>query len=141
MRTYEEILKRIKDIEERDFFGFESNDLILRLPYALAKPLLKSDITEAAWEETYHQAKDYDSILNEIKTYMHFAWEKANGCRGLSAARSMSHYNAWVWLAGVPDSKFGDLTDYEFYGKDNLVAICNHFGIDSSQWDDGIRVN
>ncbi len=34
-----------------------------------------------------------------------------------------------------------DAGDYEFYGKDNLVRICDLYGWDSSQWDDGRRVN
>ena len=50
----------------------------------------------------------------------------------------MCHYMAWVWLAG---DDLGDLTDYQYYGKDNLVKICDHYGWDSSQWDDGERTN
>lgn len=72
--------------------------------------------------------------------YMPFAWEKANNCRGLSAGRSLAHYTAWLWLDG-DNEIWPTLEDYEYYGKDKLVEICNYLGIDSKQWDDGIRKN
>lgn len=68
--------------------------------------------------------------------YMPFAWDKANNGRGFSASRSMSHYQAWIWLAG---DDIGDLSEYDSYGKDNLVKICKHYGWDHSQWDNGVR--
>lgn len=135
MRTDEEILARVKDIEDRDFMGFESSDLIVRLPFEKAREFLKPEVVESEWEQA---ERDRESLLKEMVNYMPFAWEKANNERGISAARSMSHYNAWVWLAG---DDLGDLTDCEYYGKDNLVRICNHYGWDAKQWDDGVRHN
>lgn len=82
--------------------------------------------------------RDRESILNEMLDYMSFAFEKANNFRGISASRSMSHYSAWTWLIG---DDFGNLLDYEYYGKDNLVEICEKYGWDHSQWDDGVRLN
>lgn len=76
---------------------------------------------------------------------MEFAWGKANGCRGLSAGRSLEHMQAWVWLMG--DDDFWSELDasiehaYQYYGKPQLVLICNHYGLDWSQWDDGIWRN
>ena len=135
MRTDEEILERIKSVKEYDFFGFESSDLILRLPFNTAKQFLKDDATEEGWEIL---PRDRGSLLQEMEKYMSFAWEKANNCRSISAMRSMSHYSAWTWLAG---DDLGDLNEYQYYGKDNLVRICEHYGWDSSQWDDNRRVN
>ena len=135
MRTDQEIIDRINARKEADFFGFELTDLLIRLPFELAKPFLNPDVKGEDWKV---QPRDRDSVLKEMLEYMPFAWDKANNCRGLSASRSMCHYMAWVWLAG---DDLGDLTDYQYYGKDNLVKICDHYGWDSSQWDDGERTN
>lgn len=137
MRTDDEILARIEARKEEDFFGFELPDLLIRLPFEKARPHVSDEITEAGWTTL---PRDRDSVLKEMHEYMSFAWDKANNCRGLSAGRSMCHYMAWVWLVG-DEEVFGDLTDYQYYGKDNLVKICNHYGWDSSQWDDGERTN
>lgn len=135
MRTDQEILDRIHERKGIDFFGFEFSDLVCRLSFDAAKPLLSNDADPATWEIV---PRDRESVLAEMLIYMPFAWDKANGQRGLSAGRSMHHYMAWVWLAG---DDLGELTDYEFYGKDNLVKICEHYGWDHTQWDDGIRTN
>ena len=137
MKTDDEILARIEARKGEDFFGFEIGDLLIRLPFNLAKPYLNDEAKEEDWKVA---PRDRDSVLKEMHEYMSFAWDKANNCRGLSAGRSMCHYMAWVWLVG-DDEVFGDLTEYEFYGKDNLVKICQHYGWDSSQWDDGERHN
>ena len=137
MRTDDEILARIEARKEEDFFGFELTDLLIRLPFEKARPYVSDEITEAGWTTL---PRDRDSVLKEMHEYMSFAWDKANNCRSLSAGRSMCHYMAWVWLVG-DEEVFGDLTDYQYYGKDNLVKICNHYGWDSSQWDDGERTN
>lgn len=136
MRTDEEILARIKEIQGRDVLGYECSDLILKLPFEVAKQFLEKGTTKEEYGEP--SLRDRESMIKEITNYMPFAWEKANDCRGLSAGRSMSHFNAWIWLAG---DDLGDLTEYQFYGKDNLVKICNLYELDHKQWDDGKRVN
>ena len=130
-----EILERIKSIKKRDFFGFETSDLLIRLPFEKAKPYLNDDAKKEEWEV---QPRDRESLLKEMHEYMEFAWDKANDMRGLSAGRSLSRYQAWIWLAG---DDLGDFSNYEYYGKNELVKICNHYGWDSSKWDDGVRTN
>ena len=140
MRSAEEIIARLSDpsVQDRAFFGTETSDLLSVLTkdeqVAYKQQLL--DMGASLGYES--QPRDRESLLKTMLGYMPFAWEKANSYRGLSALRSMSHYMAWTWLAG---DDFGDLSDYEFYGKDHLVKICNHYGWDSSQWDDNIRLN
>ena len=136
MRTAKEILQRIEEVKNRDFFGFELSDLLARLSFDEAKPLLNPGATKDDWPEPL--PRDRESILKEMFDYMPFAWGKAKNCRGISASRSMSHYNAWAWLAG---DDLGDLLNYQYYGKDNLVKICEYYGWDYSEWDDGVRVN
>jgi len=140
MRTQQEILDRIIVASKRDSFGFEWHEYLEALTRKSARSLvgtlLKDDIDLKKWKYLFH----YD---NDIKTrcieYMPFAWEKANGCRGISAARSLMHYKAWLWLMG--SDEFEDIDEYQFYGKDNLITICQYLGLDAKQWDDGERSN
>ena len=134
-RTDDEIISRINVVADRDFFGFEVSDLVVRLEYEKAKQFIPTDVIQKDWEVVSREPAD---VISMMRDYMPFAWEKANDCRGLSAGRSLSHYSAWIWLAG---DDLGDLLEYEFYGKDKLVLICNHYGWDSSEWDDGVRTN
>ena len=134
-RTDDEIISRINVVADRDFFGFEVSDLVVRLEYEKAKQFIPTDVIQKDWEVVSREPAD---VISMMRNYMSFAWEKANDCRGLSAGRSLSHYSAWIWLAG---DDLGDLLEYEFYGKDKLVLICNHYGWDSSEWDDGVRTN
>lgn len=135
MRTDEEILARINEREAEDWLGIERQDLVLVLPFNKAVQFLNETATEKNWEQA---PRDRESVIARMLEYMPFAWEKANNCRGISASRSMHHYMAWTWLVG---DDFGDLLEYEYYGKDNLAKICQHYGWDYRQWDDGVRVN
>jgi hypothetical protein len=136
MRTQEEILKRIEQRTQDDFFGFEVPCYIAFLEYEHAKPYLMDDITQDQW----NTMKKTDP-RKEMIDYMAFAWDKANNCRGISANRSINHYVAWLWLDGQTEmaDTLGD--GYEFYGKPVLEKICKYLGLDSSKWDDGIRTN
>ena len=135
MRTDAEILNRIAGLKDNDFLGFETLDLLVRLPFDLAKDFLKPEAKPEDWKQA---PRDRESLVKEMQNYMPFAWEKVNDGRGISAYRSMAHYNSWIWLAG---DDLGDMNDYEFYGKDNLVKICKHYGWNYVQWDDGERNN
>lgn len=139
MRTQEEILKKIESLKDIDFFGFITGDLINMLEYQHAKPFLKDDAKESDWKPN---PNTQEFLLKTMEEYMEFAWDKANNCRGLSAGRSMNHYEAWLWLYdGNAAGSIGSLQEYEYYGKDKLVAICEYFKWDHAQWDDGERVN
>lgn len=137
MRTQTEIVAKIESLKDADFFGFKTSDLIGYLDYEHAKPYLKPEVTADQWKS---EPSDRESVLKKMRDYMDFAWEKANNCRGISAGRSMAHYSIWVWMLGEEET-FGDLESYEHYGKANLVKLCEHYGWDAKQWDDGVRVN
>jgi len=140
MRTQEEILERIKERKPEDVFGFEWLEYAMALTRESAETLkgsvLKADVDLEDWPQPF--TKD-EEIRSRCVEYMEFAWEKANDCRGISSWRSLAHYKAWLWLLG--SDEFDDIEDYEYYGKDELVCICEYLGLDASQWDDGIRVN
>jgi hypothetical protein len=134
-RTSEEILARLKEIEGSDFFGFQRSDLIDYLPFNEARPFLKEGVTADQWAQVM-KSRDAESIKARMLEYMPFAWDKANNCRGLSAARSVEHMKAWLWLLNDP---LGDRLDdlYQHYGKPCLRAICENYGWYWRQWDDG----
>jgi len=136
MTTQEEIVKRIEAISGVDFFGFEKSDLLSYLDFEHAQPYLKATATATDWGE----AEDQSQVRNKMLDYMPFAWEKACGCRGLSAARSLNHFSAWLWIAGNEELA-ESIRDYEYYGKPQLIEICKWLGVDHQQWDDGMRTN
>lgn len=139
MRTQREILDRIESDEADDMFDVQKSDLVDYLDFDNAKPYLNSDYIKQveSGEEKWHEPK---SPAENIKDYMPFAWEKANNKRGLSAARSLCHMKTWLWLDGY-DELSESILDYEYYGKPQLIEICRLYGLDSDQWDDGIREN
>lgn len=135
-RTQTEIVKRIKERKDQDFFGFEINDYLAYLNFKHAKQFLGENAKEREWgPETLGPEE-------RIRDYMAFAWDKANHKRGLSAGRSISHMIAWLWLDGQDEFlSANNLDDYEFYGKPHLIAICELYGIDHTEYDDGVREN
>jgi len=141
LRTQEEIVAHIHAIVGDDFFGFQKSDMLNYLDYDHAKPFLKDGVAREQWD-TARTPYSHEAVLKEMSEYMEFAWEKANNCRGLSASRTDDHYTAWVWLMG--DDAFvakRDAIEYEHYGKERLIAVCDHYGWDWQQWDNGIRTN
>jgi hypothetical protein len=136
MRTQKEIIKKISSLKN-DVFGFQASDLIGYLDFENAKQFLKEEAKSDGWKQS---PSDRQSILNRILDYMPFAWEKANDCRGISAYRSLQHLEIWIWMLGDEES-FQDFNKYEHYGKEHLNSICQKYGWDYSQWDNGERVN
>ena len=134
MRTPNEIIERIHQRRNDDPFSFEWPFYVDVLDFKDAKPFLKPEVTEADWEP-----ETIDTIKQKAINYLPFAFEKANGCRGISATRSIHHYIAWMWLLGHDNTE--RWSEYEFYGKDELCEIARLLGQDPSQWDDDIRVN
>lgn len=142
MRTQDEIVTRIEEREKYDLFGFETSEYIVKLDFAHARPFLNEEATEQKWA-TADSATT--GPLECLRGYMNFAWDKANHKRGISANRSILHCVAWLWLA-EEDEILAEVehmydTDYHSYGKPILETICDHFGWDWSQWDNGDRTN
>ena len=72
IRTDEEILARLEEIKDRDWMGFERNDLIIYLPFDKARPFLVEGTTEDEWERL---DRSRESVLKTMLDYMPFAWE------------------------------------------------------------------
>lgn len=140
MRTQDEIVNRINERTKEDILDFETGVYIPFLDFEHAKPFLLKGITNEQWVRIYI-VNSKENILSEMLGYMPFAWEKANDCRGISANRSISHFEAWLWLM---DDGFLDefnAIEYEHYGKEKLKAICDKYGWDYKLWDNGVLTN
>lgn len=144
MRSQEEIVKHIRERTSHDPFGFEIGDLYIQLDFNHAKEFLKEGTTAKDWNEGRMAADNDQVIIEDMKRYMVFAWEKANDCRGLSANRSVMHFLGWTWL--VNDNLYQRIKkewdeNYCHYGKEILIMICEEYKWDWKKWDNGKRVN
>ncbi len=135
--TQDEIVTRIRAVRDRDMFGFEVSEYLDWLDFEHAKEFLKDTATAGKWAEGGRPFKPMpELVIAAIKDYMPFAWDKANNCRGLSAGRSITHMRAWLWLLGEHEAA-DRIMDYDLYGKPQLRAICEKYGIDWQSLDDG----
>ena len=130
MRTDKEIVARIKKMEGAigDIFGFQRQDLISYLSFTAAKPWLVDEATEADWAEM-QQPNTREDIIAAMRDYMPFALGKAENHRGLSAARSIDHFRAWLWLLGDDETfSFADEhSNFPNYGAPILKRICEQY--------------
>ncbi len=137
-RTDEEIIARVKKVQQTDAFGFSVGDLVGCLSFERAKEFLKEGTAPEDWADPL--PRDTESVKARMLEYMPFAWGKANNNRGISAYRSLCHMSAWLWLLGH-DEAADAITEYDLYGKPQLRAICEAFGWDWREWDDGHWTN
>lgn len=126
IRTQEEIKERFDQAD--DLFGTQKGDLISYMTFENAKPYLKEEYVkqvesgEEKWEQSTDPKKD-------ILEYLDFAYDKAEGERGLSAGRSMLHFKTWIWLESKEFyNEIIDLIDnYTSYGIPALDKISEHY--------------
>jgi hypothetical protein len=133
MKTQDEIVTEVGNTINTDLFGFRIGNLLQFLSFEKARKFLKDEATEEQWKE---HPLTREAVIAEIRDYMPFAWQKANSCRGLSAMRSISHMQAWLWLLGA-DQAAETIEDYSCYGKPQLRSICEKLNIDWQKLDDG----
>ena len=125
-RTQQEIVEHIRYVAGRDVVGWIRDSLLLYLDYEHAKQFLKDDVTEEQWAENYEHRKP---IRERMIDYLDFAFEKARNQRGLSAWRSICHYQAWLWLDG-DDELWREIEEYSNYGYPQLIEICRYLDVD-----------
>jgi len=124
MRTVEEIKERINKKKQWDLFG-TIVDLIEFLPPEHAKPFLKEDANVEDFVKEYTK----ENVIKEIKNYLPFAYDKAEGARGLSSGRSIMHFCHWLWL--LEDHELlafvEDDDNYPMYGFPMLQKIAEKY--------------
>src|SRR5271155_995226 len=117
LSTQDELVQKFKSYEKgyEDFFGAIRGDILPYMDYPHAKEFLKDDVTQEQWDKERHQLTR-ENVLKEMLDYMPFAWEKANSQRGLSANRSINHFEAWLFLLGETKflEKWNEI-EYEYY--------------------------
>lgn len=127
IRTQDEILNHyLNVVKEYDPIGFTHEDLLDYLDFEHIKPYLKEEAqnkenAEEEWNKDVDLSKAY--VLNTMRGYLSFAFEKAECERGLSANRSICHFINWAWL--IDDDLYKELIRrYEHeYGDDGGYGI------------------
>lgn len=128
MKSVSEIVERLRGLQDDptdQMFGWQSSDLLEYLPFEKAKEFLKDGVLDGEWKTT---TLTRESVLGEMRKYMEFALDKATGHRGISAGRSVEHFQAWVWLLG--DSDEIDWKDYQNYGMPILRQVAEFYGFE-----------
>ena len=117
-RIIERILKIGQDPNEFvDLDGRRRERLISLLPYELAKPYIKPEITSEQWKPTTEE-----ELFSSCKRDLTFAWEKALGHRGISASLMSEVMLDWVWLiCGEAAAKEVEDAPYKNYGAPKLT--------------------
>lgn len=125
MRTPEEIVAFYETKKSDDWLGVMGSDILIYVPKPLVTPYLKSPDVE--WDA---QLLTDETILDTMRDYMPFAIGKAEDERGISAGRSIQHFQAWLFLIGDDEMlAFAEDDDnYDPYGKPILRAIAAKYG-------------
>lgn len=133
VRTIDEVYERLQKGMKSDkiglYFEFRGKILASYLP----KEMLEKIGIEPT-EDFKPLELNEETIINEMKEYFPFAVDKAICERGISASRSVEHYEEWIWLLG--DDKFLEEireTEYAWYGKPILLKIAKKYGFDYSE--------
>lgn len=127
MRTDEEIVARIEEVEGGDWMGTQRMDLIHALSWEAAQPYLSDEGKargEKEWEDERTVAPDV--VKARMEEYLPFAIGKAEDHRGLSAGRSIDHFRSWAWLLGDEAYNRIDWNDHQNYGAPVLKAVAEH---------------
>ena len=132
MRTPQKIMDRIEERGKEDILGFEVEEYVDFLDFAHAEKYLAS-CTAVEWSEVYKEPTR-ENVIAKMQDYLEFAWEKADGAKGISANRSIMHYLAWIWLLDDDDflRQIEDEYDnrYSDYGAPILEMIAAHYDLE-----------
>lgn len=120
MRTLEQLRKRIEYARGRDPIGLAIHDLLVYDPKELKEGVEPDDLSKAKEE-----------CEKALREYMEFAFDKAINHRGLSANRSVLHFENWLWLMERDDLLpfVEDDNNYRSYGVPILKYVARAFDI------------
>jgi len=140
LKTTEELVAYYESKKEDDFLGAIFGDIAVHLPKDVLQPLCADGTDLSQMEEPLPCTREY--VLKAMKSYMDFAWGKATGHRGISAGRSIQHFESWLWMLGDEEAIafVQDESHYPQYGCPMLKYICNKYGFDIPDSDDVKRM-
>lgn len=122
MRTTAGIIEHYREAKDQDFLGFQAEVLLPYLSADEVRPFCKPDTDLSDWEAEPLTELD---VLAEMRKYMEFAWEKVENHRGISASRSVTKMEAWLWVLGRDDLlKIVAAAGHQNYGAPKLKVIC-----------------
>ena len=123
MKTKEQVVQRLADTRDSDFLGFQFEVLVEFIDPDDAREFCVDGADLGALP-----VRDLSEpvIVELMRDYMEFAWEKVAGHRGISAERSVIKMGEWLWL--LDDEGLIATTDYAMYGAPILFAICQKYG-------------
>lgn len=124
MRSYEEIVEKVRKDQLEAVLSFAAEVLVPYLPFEYAKEFLKPEVTVETWKNTEYTR---ENVLADMRGYMEFAWGKVRDHRGLSAGRSVDKMALWVWLLGDDLAEMKALP-YKNYGAPRLKWVCEQYG-------------
>lgn len=126
MRSQDEIVAFYQGYKGRDIFGFTLEALADFMDAGHVKRFLKPDADLSAWTS---REPSREAVLEEMRSYMVFAWEKVGGHRGISASRSVQKMKAWLWLLGDDDlvAYAEDDGNFAQYGAPILARISGKY--------------
>ena len=128
MKSLNELIDAVKNYKEKfpeDMFCFGQADLLEFIPFEHIKEMAKDGVTEEEWNKDVKELSR-QSILKMITDYLPFALGKADDHRGLSAGRSINHFQTWIWI--LDDYDKINWTKYQNYGVPILKQICELYG-------------
>lgn len=128
MRTLNELVEKLNHRDKNDIFGWEVEVLVPYLPFEMAKPWLKPEVTAETWVSmTFTE----EAVLKEMRDYMAFAWGKVENHRGISASRSVEKMAAWCYIMGNDElvAYLGDGGHYAQYGAPMLAKVCQTYDL------------
>lgn len=121
MKTLDEVRERVEHARDdfEDSFMCQLCDGV--------HPLM-AFIPEMYKEECKDECLDLttENVIAQMQAYIDFAYEKAEGQRGISASRSMWRYKQWLWI--LEDTEI-DCDDFCDYGISALGLISEKYNL------------
>jgi hypothetical protein len=129
MRTVDEVLARIEEIENTLVGSMTVDDLYEVLTYDEVKSKLRPEVTREEWGEIHSRSSE--SARRKLVRYLPFAIEKAVNHRGISASRSVSHFKNWAWLMEDSEAQefIADGGNYAMYGVPIIKYLLSRYNV------------
>lgn len=122
LKTQDELVAYYRERAPKELFGEAFSDIGAFLTADNLQPLCRKDA-----DLSDHNPKECtrEGVLMLMSSYIGFAWDKAMGHRGLSAGRSLRHFETWLWLLGDDETLafLRDDNNYPQYGCPVLKRI------------------
>lgn len=133
MKSQKQILDIIeKGRESQCLDGRDYNRLSNYFPVSEWK-LFGFEPTEEGKEKFKPKEWTEENILEDLKSDLEFAFEKALNCRGISSGLMFETIKMWMWIL---DDELENFDEYAMYGLPLYKAVALKYGFDNPIGDD-----